>query len=119
MLDKPALLFKSTGNDPYFTFPGVNFDAGSSYILEFELESEVLSTASLYFSITNIPKGPTTAATKIFSEEQVMRRPVAIGSNRLQFILNHSHLGNALRIDPLDCPGTFRIANVSLLETTV
>jgi hypothetical protein len=72
------------------------------------MESDVSSMATVYFTDTSAGAG--------FTEARTARLPVTVGHNRLCFILKHPHLGKTLRLDPLTCPGDFKLANVSLVQ---
>ena len=108
VLSKESLSFYSTGNDPILLFPLTNIETGTTYTLEITLETEVSSAAKVYFSDALGPGS--------FSESRAIRLPVTRGVNQLCFILDYPSLGKALRIDPLDCAGDFRLSNVSLCK---
>jgi hypothetical protein len=107
VIDQHALRFKSTGSDPFFTFSQTELVAGHYYILQVDLESEVNSVATLYYTETSSPD---------FAEARTLKEPILIGINKLVFNLNFSLLDKALRLDPLNCPGMFSIINISLVE---
>jgi hypothetical protein len=109
LIDQYSLRFNSTGSDPYFTFSQTELVAGIHYMLIVDLESEVISFASLYYTETGNPA---------FAEARTLTKPIVIGINKLTFTLNFSLLGKALRLDPLNCPGRFSIINISLVEIT-
>lgn len=95
--------FRSTGSDPYLTFPQATISFGKRYALEFDMESDVESVAAVYFQ---------TEADDCFSEINTVKRPVSCGSNRLLFTLPSCRLKSILRLDPLACQGNFTINNV-------
>lgn len=108
VLDKDALSFRSTGIDPFFLFPKTMIEEGKSYQLEFDMVSDVSSTATVYYTKTTGGEGR-------FAEGQTVRVPVAIGNTRCRFALNGPYLGSKLRLDPLTCTGIFSISCISLV----
>jgi hypothetical protein len=97
--------FRSTGSDPFLTFPTTSISDDKRYILEFDLKSDVKSTAAVYFQVEG---------DKRFSEIKTVKLSVICGDNHLRFFLPDVQLRSVLRIDPLTCQGSFTIRNVIL-----
>jgi hypothetical protein len=104
-MDREVLSFRSIGNDPYFNFPKTCIAPGMKFELRITLLSKVESVATVYYCTT---------LEQSFSETRTIRRPVAQGRNELHFPLTHPELSPAIRLDPLTCPGEFRIEAISL-----
>lgn len=97
--------FRSTGTDPFLTFPSTSISPNKLYVLELDLKSDVDSFATLYFQMEGDER---------FSESKTVKLPVSMGDNHLQFSLPSGRLKSALRIDPLACQGSFSIGRVML-----
>lgn len=97
--------FRSTGADPFLTFPSTSISPGKHYVLELDLKSDVNSIAAVYFQVEGDER---------FSESKTVKLPVSRGENHLQFPLSCDRLKSTLRIDPLACQGSFSIGRVML-----
>jgi hypothetical protein len=97
--------FRSTGSDPFLTFPATSISPDKRYVLEFDLRSDVDSIAAVYFQLEGDER---------FSETKTVKLPVGVGDNYLKFALPDVRLKSVLRIDPLACQGSFTIKNLIL-----
>jgi SGNH hydrolase-like domain, acetyltransferase AlgX len=107
ILDANKVRFRSLGNDPYFTLLRVPLVSGRHYLLQLSMRSEVASLATVYYQDeVGMP----------FVQSRTVRLPVVEGDNELCFLLDSAKLGPSLRLDPLCCPGSFSITNITLIE---
>ncbi len=97
--------FRSTGADPFLTFPSTSISLDKRYVLELDLKSDVDSFAAVYFQVEGDER---------FSESRTVKLPVSRGDNYLRFFLRSKSLKSALRIDPLVCKGRFCIKKLAL-----
>lgn len=97
--------FRSIGTDPYLIFPSTTISPDKCYILDLVLESDVDSTAAVYFQVEGDDR---------FSENKTIKQPVSLGENYLTFPLPRVRLNSVLRIDPLACQGNFDIKKIIL-----
>ncbi|HMO16298.1 hypothetical protein [Hydrogenophaga sp.] len=97
--------FRSTGSDPFLTFPSTSISPDKQYALELDIRSDVESIAAVYFL---------TEENERFSEKNTVKLPVSCGNNKLLFILPAARLRSILRLDPLACQGNFTINNAAL-----
>lgn len=97
--------FRSTGADPFLTFPSTSISPDKRYVLELDLKSDVDSFAAVYFQVEGDER---------FSESKTVKLPVSKGDNHLQFPLPSARLKPAIRIDPLACQGSFSIGRLML-----
>lgn len=97
--------FRSTGLDPFLTFPATEISPDKCYVLEVDLKSNVDSLASVYFQEESDER---------FSESKSVKLPVKIGDNKLRFYLPDCRLKPILRFDPLNSQGNFSLKNIIL-----
>lgn len=97
--------FRSTGSDPFLTFPATEIAPDKRYVLEVDLKSNVDSLASVYFQEESDDR---------FSERKSVKLPIKIGDNKLSFSLPDCRLKPILRFDPLNSKGNFSLKNLIL-----
>lgn len=97
----------SKGRDPQISFSGPDFDLDQAFDLEIFADYSEGGTAQLYYLFNE-------NQTNEFSELHSQRIAVTPGRNRLSFEVPAGRSGNALRFDPLDCPGKLKIISCSL-----
>ncbi len=75
---------------------------------EFDLASEFASCCKVYFSTSNTLND--------FSETLSLREHVAVGDNKISFVLQPPASGCPLRLDPIACAGHFVLSNLRVSE---
>lgn len=107
MIEKESFTFQSSDNDPYFVCMCKKIEPSKKYTLEFEIISDVESTAIVYFTDSNNPT---------FSNERKVTAPVSIGQNTITFKLDFPNIQSYIRVDPISNIGKFTLSNATLKE---
>jgi|GEM_PF-1555700 len=107
VIGKDSCSFASLGNDPHFITYCKEIKPGKKYILEFEIESNVVSTAAVYF---------TEKDNRSFSNERKVTANIDIGNNQISFKLECQCLHRYIRIDPLSDVGNFSLSKITFTE---
>lgn len=98
---------KSTGSDPQILFSDTLIRSEGSCLLRVKIESKVCGMMQLFIGNASGP---------IFSEKSSITRPVAVGESIVEFQIGSGGHSNKLRLDPLNCPGEFKIHDIELVE---
>tara|TARA_B100000378_G_scaffold278874_1_gene284075 strand:- start:222 stop:521 length:300 start_codon:yes stop_codon:yes gene_type:complete len=96
------------GRDPSIIFANNDLDPSLRCRLVINLESQAIGNAQIFYQI---PPG----SGKKFDEERSRKFPVVYGMNRLECELPADRYPGAIRFDPLDCEGLFKIHSMDVL----
>jgi hypothetical protein len=102
---KSKVFVNSTGNDPNFLLPEINFTAGSNLLLSFDFTSPEDSMFQIFYQTEKRP---------FFNEEDSYRVKTKKGRNKISIPVLEKQIIGKIRVDPGSFPGEYIFKSIEV-----